>query len=333
MENVTNILEDIKRGTLKPIYAFDGEEPYYIDVLVDAFEQQVLQPHEKDFNLTILYGKDSTWTDVVNACRSYPAFAERRVVILKEASQLKNFTELERYTQQPSLTTILVIAHKYKKIDGRSSVLKSIKKHGVHINFEKLREDKLPTWILNYCQTHQLKINASNAALLATYLGNDLQKIVNELEKVVINITAGQEITADLIEQYIGISKEYNVFEYPKMMMQRDVEKSFRIVNYYIANPKNNPLVVIAAMLYAEFKKLYAFHYAKNMSDKDIASLLKIAPFFISSYRQYANTYSLQQTVQAIFIIQEFNLKSIGIGSANNSHTLLKELTSKILSL
>lgn len=333
MDDVTKILNDIKQGTLQPIYAFDGEEAYYIDILVDAFEQQVLQPHEKDFNLTILYGKDSTWTDVVNACRSYPAFAERRVVILKEASQLKNFTELERYTQQPSASTILVIAHKYKKIDGRLSVLRSIKKNGVYLNFEKLREDKLPNWILSYCQSHQLKINPDNAALLATYLGNDLQKIVNELGKIMINITAGQEITADLIERYIGISKEYNIFEYPKVMLQRDIEKSFRIANYYIANPKNNPLVVIASMLYREFSKLYAFHYAKNMSDKDIAAALKISPYFVKDYKQYANSFSLQQTVQAIFIIQDFNLKSIGIQSANNSHTLLKELTSKILSL
>lgn len=333
MSVLADITKDIKANKLKPVYAFDGEESFFIDQLVDLFEEHALQPHERDFNQTILYGKDSSWTDVVNACRSYPAFAERRIVILKEASQLKNFAELDKYISQPLPSTTLVIAHKYKKIDGRTGVLKSIKKHGFYSTFDKLRDDKVPGWILDYCQVNQLKINGQNATLLAAYLGNDLQKIANEIGKVIININPGDEITAELIEKYIGISKEYNMFEFPKTILLRDLEKSFRIANYYIANPKASPMVVIASMLYREFSKLYAFHYAKNMQDKDIAAALKISPFFVKDYKQYANNFSLAQTGKAILLIQEFNLNSIGMNVANNDHGLLKELTTNLLSL
>lgn len=333
METVDTILSDIENKKLKPIYALDGEEPYYIDLLVDAFEKNALEPHEKDFNQTILYGKDSTWTDVVNACRSYPAFAERRLVILKEASQLRNFAELERYVAQPSETTTLVIAYKYKNLDGRSTLTKALKKKFVHITFNKMKDYDVPKWIQAYCQQHKIKINTQNVNLLAAYLGNDLQKIVNELEKVMINIAEGEEITSDLIEKYIGISKDYNIFEYPKALMNKDVEKAYRVVNYYIANPKSNPLVMISTMVYKEFSKLYQYHYARNMQEKDIATVLKLNTYFLKDYKHYSSLYNLSQTMKAIEIVQEFNLNIIGIHVANNDHTLLKELTSKILSL
>lgn len=316
-----------------PVYAFDGEEPYFMDLLVEAFEQEVLQPHEKDFNLSVLYGKDSTWSDVINACRSYPAFAERRLVILKEAAALKDFAELERYVSNPTPSTILVIVYKHKKIDGRWTITKALKKNGEYVTFDKLKEDKIPQWIFGYCKDHQLNISQANAALLAAYLGNDLQKIVNELSKILINIPVGNEITAELIEQYIGISKDYNIFEYPKALLDRNSEKAFRIANYYIANPKANPLVVICSQVYREFSKLYAYYYSRHLPEKEQAAALKVSPFFLRDYARAANHYSLPQVIQAIILIQEFNLNILGMHVANNDHTLLKELTAKLTTL
>jgi len=333
MKEVNELIKQIKQGELKPVYAFDGEEPYFIDLLCEAFENDVLQPHEKDFNFTTFYGKDATWSAVVNECSSYPAFSQRRLVILKEASQLKDFTQLESYIQQPLPSTILVIAHKYKKIDGRSSIVKAIKKQGVYLTFDKIRDYNLSDWILNYCTTKNIKITPTNAELLGTYLGTDLQKIVNELEKVLINVGDKKEITAELIEKYIGISKDYNVFQYPTAILERNAEKSYRIANYFIANPKEGPMVLVTSMLYSQFSKLYQYHYAKNMPAKDIAAVLKINSFFVKDYQKASQLFNLSQTVEAIEIIHQYNLNAIGLNTATNDSTLLKELTAKLLLL
>jgi DNA polymerase-3 subunit delta len=333
MKEVNELIKQIKKGELKTVYAFDGEEPYYIDLLCDAFEQDVLQAHEKDFNLTIFYGRDSDWSAVANECRSYPAFSQRRLVILKEAAQLKDFNMLDGYIQNPLASTVFVIAHKYKKIDGRSSILRSIKKHGVHLTFDKVRDYNLSDWILNYCTTKNIKITLANAELLGTYLGTDLQKIVNELDKVLINVEEGREITAELIEKYIGISKEYNVFAYPMAIFERNAEKSYRIANYFIANPKEGPMILVTSMLYGQFSKLYQYHYAKAMPAKDIASNLKIGQFFIKDYQKAAQFFNLSQTISAIEILHEYNLQAIGMNVAHNDNRLLKELTSKLLSI
>ena len=333
MKEYNELLKQIKKGELKPVYVFDGEEPFYMDMLCDAFEQDTLQPHEKDFNLKVFYGKDADWSDVVNECRSYPAFSQRRLVILKEAAQLKGFAELENYIENPLASTIFVIAYKYKKIDGRSTIVKTIKKHGVYVTFDKIKDYHLSDWVLNYCASKDIRMSAANADLLGTYLGNDLQKIANELEKVLINVGADKEVTAALIEKYIGISKEYNVFQYQTALMERDFEKSFRIVNYFIANPKEGPLVMVTVMIYAHFAKLYTYHYVKNQSEKDIAATMKISPFFVKDYKRSAQLYNLSQTISAIEIIHQYNLHAIGMHTATNDNSLLKDLTAKLLSL
>jgi DNA polymerase-3 subunit delta len=332
-KRVTEIIKDIQKKAVKPLYVFDGDEPFYIDVLCDAFEDHLLDEAEKDFNQTVFYGKDTDWAQVVNACRSYPSFANRRVVILKEAADLKNFNQLEAYFKQPAETTTLVVCYKHKKIDGRSSMIKTIKAHGIHESFMKLKDYELPDWILNYAQGHQMKISASNCDLLAAYLGNDLKKIVNELKKLQINIPQGAEITGELIEKYIGISKEYNVFEFPKSILSRNAEQSFRIARYFMSNPKEHPLVVITAMLYTEFNKLYRFHYTRGMSSQEAASLLKINPYFMKDYTRYAQSFNLKQTAEAIHLIAEYNQAAVGIKSSGNPNTILKELTYKLITL
>jgi len=333
MKEVNELIAQIKQGALKPVYVFDGEEPFYIDLLCDAFEQYALQSHEKDFNFKTFYGKDANWSSIVNECRSYPAFSQRRLVILKEAAQLKDFGELENYIRKPLESTVLVIAHKYKKIDGRWTILKAIKANGVYLTFDKIKEYQLNDWILNFCTTQHIKISPSNAELVGTYLGTDLQKIANELEKVLINVGEQKEITTELIERYIGISKDYNVFQYYGAILQRQTEKSYRIVNYFIANPKEGPLVLVTTMLYSQFSKLYQYHYAKQMSPKDIAAALKINPYFVKDYQGYAQRYNLAQTIEVLELIHEYNLKAIGINTASNDIDMLKEITAKILAV
>lgn len=333
MKEYNDIKKDIKNKTLKNIYTFDGEEPYYIDKLVELFENEVLELHEKDFNQTVFYGKDVLWSDVVNECRSYPSFAERRMVIIKEASQMKDFAKLESYFENPASTTILVIAYKYKKLDGRSKSTTLLKKKGVYATSDKLKDFQVSAWILAYCKENNFKINATNAELLATYLGTDLQKIANELEKVSINIKQGDEITEELIEKYIGISKDYNIFQYPTALFEKDAEKAFKIANYFMANPKEHPMVVITATLYGQFAKLYQYHYVSHLQQSEIASALKIGGFFIKDYTNAAKRYNLQQTQKAIHLIHEYNLNAIGMNIAKNDITMLKEMTAKILAL
>lgn len=338
MKEVNDILIQIQNGKTKPVYIFDGEEPFYIDALVEAFENTFLQPHEKDFNFRVFFGKDALWNDIVNECRSFPVFASKRLVILKEASQLKDFDQLENYLKNPAESTLLVIAYKYKKVDGRGSLGKYIKSataksHIEYVTFDKIKDAKLQDWILQYTIKHNIKLSATNAALLATYLGNDLQKIANELEKVSINIKEGEEITEELIEKYIGISKEYNVFQFPKAIIERNTVLTYKIVAYYIANPKEAPMVVITAMLYNEFCKLYKYHYAKNLPQAEAAKAIGIAPFFIKEYQQAAQVYNLTQTKKAIGLLYKYNLHSIGVDIADNNMTMLKELSFKLLSL
>ena len=338
MKEVNELLKQIADGNPKPICFLDGEEPYYVDLLVEAFENNILQEHEKDFNFKVFFGKDSHWNEIVNECRSFPVFASRRLVILKEAAQLKDLEMLEAYIRNPAETTLLVIAHKYKKADGRSALANYMKSKEAaakvtYLTFDKLKEHQVAEWILQYCLRNQIRINGVNADLLADYLGNDLQKIVNEISKVRINMAAGEEITEELIERHIGISKDYNVFQFPKAIIERNTDMVFRIVHYYIANPKEGPMVVLTAMLYSEFCKLYRYHYAKSLPQAEAAKAVGIAPFFLKDYQRAGQVYTLPQTISAIDIIHQYNLHAVGVNIADNNMQMLKELAFKLLSL
>ncbi|MBL7766231.1 MAG: DNA polymerase III subunit delta [Chitinophagaceae bacterium] len=327
------ILKTIKQKAVGPLYVFDGEEAYFIDELCDAFENHLLEPHERDFNLTILYGRDTDWARVVNECRSYPSFAERRLVILKEASNLKDMIKLIPYLQNPNPSTTLVIAHKHKKLDGRTALPKIVAAHGVYLTFDPIKDYKIPEWIAGYCIKSNIQISPANTALLAEYLGTDLQKIANELDKVLLNTGESREVTRELIEKYIGVSCDYNSFQFAAAIIQKNKEMAFKIVQYFIANPKDGPLVVVTATLYNEFSKLYRYHYSRDLPEAQQVVQMKISPFFIKDYRAASSKYNLTQTIQAIHLIQQFNLHAVGYGIANNDQQLLKELTAKIFML
>lgn len=338
MKELNEIKSHIKHGIVKPVYILDGEETYNIDLITACFENELLNASEKDFNFKILYGKETNCNEILNECRSFPVFAQRRVVIVKEAALLKDLEQLESYIKNAPDTTVLLIAHKYKKIDGRKSFGKYIKSKEAqnkvgYFTFDKIKDYQLADWIMQYGKEHKIKLSIANAELLAAYLGNDLQKISNEIAKVKINMKPDEELSAELIEKYIGISKDYNLFQYPKSILDKNSALAFRIVNYYIANPKEAPLVMVTATLYNEFLKLYKYHYSKNLPSGDIAKNMEIAPFFLKDYQRAAQNYNLRQTCKAIQIIHDYNLNALGMHIANNQITILKEITYKLLNI
>jgi len=327
MSDFNKILQDIQKGQYAAVYMLDGEEPFYIDKLLHHFEENVLQPEERDFNLITLYGKESSWQDVVNSARRFPMFAERMVVILKEASQMKDLNELEGYINNPSPTTILVIEHRFKKLDGRSKLAKVIPKKGIYFTSEKLKEDEVAGWVMNYGKTHSLQIGPQEAEMLAVYLGNDLQKIANELEKISINETGLKQLEIHHIEKYIGVSREYNVFDLPDVIFRGDKNKLARMVSYFASNPKSAPMALVVGTFYGYLSKLYLCYYAKG----DFQADRKMGIW--AHHRKAAQRFTINHVHRSIALLEEFSHKMVGVNNAHNDTALLKEMTGKLNSV
>lgn len=323
MNEFNQILQNLQKGQFAPVYMLDGEEPYYIDQLLHYFEEKILQPEERDFNLITLYGKESEWKDVVNAARRFPMFSERMVVILKEAGQMKDLGELAGYIENPSPTTILVIEHRFKKLDGRNKLAKLIPKKGVYFTSEKLKEDEVPQWVMGFGRGQGMEIGPLEAEMLAVYLGNDLQKIANELEKIVINEVGLKTLTVQHIEKYVGISREYNVFDLPDVIFRGDSSKLARMISYFSANPKSAPMALVIGTFYGYVNKLYLCHYAKQ----DFQNDRKMGIW--SHHRKAAQRFSLTQVHKSIGLLEEFSRKMVGIGHNGGDGPLLREMTAK----
>ena len=244
------LIASLQSGKYAPVYLIDGEEPYYLDMITGYVEDKILQPSEKDFNLTVMYGKDVEWADVVNACRRFPMFAERQVVILKDAAQMRTLGELAGYIEHPSHTTIFLIEHRYKKVDGRSKLLKQAKDKGVYYTSDKIKDEQLPSWIQQYGNEQGFHIGHAEAETLAAYLGNDLQKIANEIEKVRINVPDEKELSDQLIKKYIGTSREYNAFEFPAVLLSGNKDKLYKMLAYFLANPKSAPMPLLISIFF-----------------------------------------------------------------------------------
>jgi DNA polymerase-3 subunit delta len=314
-----------------------GDEPYYIDKITDYITENVLAPTEKDFNQTVLYGKDTNITDVINISKRYPMMANHQVVIIKEAQHIKDIDKLVYYAQNPLSSTILVINYKYKKLDKRKSLFKKIQEHGVVFESPVVYDYKIPAWINDYLASYKCTIADDAAKLLTEYLGNSLSKIANELNKLIATLPAGEkQITAKHIEKNIGISKDYNTFELQKALSNKDVLKCNRIVYYFGKNPNANPFPLIIASLYYFFSKLLGYYYiqekVRDKSKNNIASLLKINPYFVNEYQTAARNYNKRKIVSVISTLREYDLKSKGMGSYSaTQEDLLKELVFKIL--
>jgi len=326
------ILSDWKKNIFKPLYWLEGEEEFYIDEVMEFAEKKILTPGDAEFNLSIFYGKDANWVDVLNACRRYPMFAERQVVLLKEAQQMKDIDKLEGYIEKPLASTVLVVSYKGKTLDGRSRISKLVKKHGEVFLSKKIYDNQLPSWTSGYLQSKGYQITPRALTLLVDHIGNDLNRISNEIEKLSINLVNEKNITEDDIEKYIGVSKEYNIFELQHAISKKDLSKGIRIIQYFEANPKSAPIQLVLPSLYNYFAKILIVYQMNDKSEKALRPLFYNNPFLVQQAIDTLLNYSFAEAEQSIMLLHEYNLKSLGINNADNSDaSLMREMAVKIL--
>ena len=327
------IIKSLRAKDYKPVYFLHGDESFYIDAISDFVEKKVLTEGEKSFNQTIFYGKDSDARTLTDTASRYPMMASHQVVILKEAQEMKSLVDLQSYIERAVPTTILVICHKHKRLDARTKFAKSLKANAVLFESKKLYDNQVPDWISDYLKGKKLKINPNASQLIAEYLGTNLSKIANEMDKLAINLPQGTTIDEKHIQDNIGISKDYNVFELQKALGQRSVLKTNRIIQYFVANPKKNPLVMVVGTLYNYFSKVYMLHFLRNLSDRELSSALKLrSEFFLREYKSTARNYNLNKTQNVISILKEYDLKSKGVDSDSTTEgELMKEMVYKIM--
>ncbi len=333
MDEVKLLVTNIKNKKLKPIYFLMGEEPYYIDKISDYIESSILTEEERGFNQMVLYGRDVTVEDIVSNAKRFPMMAEHQVVIVKEAQDLSRTIEkLASYAENPQPTTILVVNYKYKKIDKRKALYKTLKKTGVVYESKKLYENQVADWIRRVLSPKGYQISPKAAQMLVEFLGTDLSKINNELEKLQIILPKDTQISPEHIEENIGISKDFNNFELRKAIGDRNALKAYKIVNYFAENPKDNPMVVTVSLLFNFFSQLLHFHGLSDKSPRNVASALKINPYFVNEYVTAARNYPMRKVSTVVASLRTFDVKSKGVGAnAVPQGDLLRELVAGIL--
>ncbi len=334
---VETLLKDIRAKRIQPIYLLHGDEPYYLDRIADEIEKVTIPAAERGFNQFVLFGKDTDVGGVINYARRYPFMAERQLVLVKEAQQLNGLkdkasqTLLEEYALNPLTSTTLVICHN-DLLDERKAWIKAFGKKGVLLGVKKLYENKLVDWIGDYCRQQGARVSIKACQLLADHIGNDLKRLASEIDKVLLNLRVDEEISAATVERLVGISKEYNVFELQKALVQRDVVKANRIVDYFGRNAKDNPLIVILGQLFSYFSKVLLVQSSKDQSDKALASLLGVNPFFVKDYLQAARTFPLVKVAAIIHAIRRADALSKGIDAPTMSESdVLKQLVFEVL--
>ena len=329
---VERIITEWQKGVFKPVYWLEGEEEYFIDKVVHYAEHHILSENEASFNLSIFYGRDAAWADIINACRRYPMFAERQVVLLKEAQQMRDIEKLEAYVENPLHSTVFVVSYKNKKVDGRTKFAKLLKEKGVLISTKKIYDNQLPEWIHELAVSKGLSISPKGLALLADHIGNDLTRIENEVEKMMVNLGKRKTITEEDIEEFVGVSKEFNVFELQSALARKDLAKAIRIIQYFEANPKAAPIQLILPSLYGFFSKVFMVFGANTIDEKAIATAIGINPFFSKDYLQAARMYKYEEVENALLLLHNYNLKSIGVNDAGTEDaSLLKEMVVKMM--
>lgn len=334
MDEVVKIVNDIKAGNIKPIYFLMGEEPYYIDKLTEYIEANLLAEDEKGFNQTVLYGRDVSIDDIVSTAKRYPMMAERQVVIVKEAQELsRTIDKLESYAENPMPSTVLVMAYKYKTLDKRKKVTKVLDKNGLVYESKKLYENQVGDWLKRVLAGKKLNIEPKAAAMLVDFLGTDLSKIANELDKLAIILPQGSTVTPEIIEENIGFSKDFNVFELRKAIGEKNIKKAYQIAQYFADNPKDNPLVLTVGQTFGFFIQLLKYHGLKDRNPKNVASALGINPFFVKEYDVAIKNYPMKKVSQIVALLRDIDVKSKGVG-ANGlpPGDLMKEMLATIFS-
>ncbi len=326
------ILGDWKKQLYKPVYWLQGEEAYYIDKVVNYAEHHLLPPSEASFNLSVFYGKDANWSDVVNACMRYPMFAEKQVVLLKEAQQMKDIEKLENYFEHPLASTIFVVSYKDKTFDKRTKFFKTINKAGEVFTADKLKDYQLVDWVTEYIKSQDFILSAKGVALLVDHLGNDLSRIVNEIEKITVNLGQRKTINEDDIEKYVGVSKEYNAFELQAALAKKDLAKAIKIIQYFESNPKAVPIQLVLPALYGFFSKLYIIFGMNDKSENALRPMFYNNMFAAREALATAKMYGYEGVERALLLLHEYNLKSVGINSSGASDAgLLKEMVVKMV--
>lgn len=327
------IITDLKNKVYFPIYFLEGEEPYFMDRISDLILDSVLTEDEKGFNQSILYGKDLSIDTIMTTAKRFPMMAERQVVVIREAQNIKNIEDLAAYAEKPMKSTILVVNYKYKTIDKRKKLYKSLQKNGAYFESKPIYDNQVPAWISKYLKEKNLGIDPRAAQMITDFVGSNLQRIVNELDKVTISLVPGTSIMPDDVEKNIGISKDFNTFELQNALGNKDILKANRIINYFIDNEKLHPLTVVIGMLVGYFRKLLAYYSIENKSDRTlVAQKLGVNPFFINDYVNASKNYSLDKVINIISIMREYDLRSKGgRGGSTPNGDLLRELVFKIL--
>ena len=333
-----DILKRLKENEYAPIYFLSGAEVFYIDEITEFIEENALPESQKGFNQIILYGKDVAIQDIINNAKRFPMMSDRQVVIVKEAQEIQDFNlqagqeALMNYFQNPLPSTILVFAYKNKSLDKRKTFFKTLDKHAVVVESKKLYDSQIPDWVLQYIigKGHEIELNA--AQILVDYIGNDLERLSNEISKILINYSEKTLITPGIVQKYVGISKDYNAFELQRAIAVKDILKANRIVNYFSANTRTNPIIPVIALIFNLFSKLLVIHQSVDKSRNKLAQLTGVNPYFINEYIHASHNYPLGKVIQNIHYIREADLRSkgVGVGSIKEGE-ILKELVYKLL--
>ncbi|MDX9928335.1 MAG: DNA polymerase III subunit delta [Bacteroidales bacterium] len=328
-----SIIADIRKKAYRPVYFLAGEEPYYIDVISRFIEENVLTPEERDFNQNIVYGDDTTITGIIELARRFPMMASHQVIIVREAQTVKKIEDLAIYLDNPLLSTILVINYKYRKLDKRTRLYKLLEEKGVFFESPRLYEYQVPGWINHYLMGRGVKIEPEAGQLLTEYLGTDLGKIANELDKLIISLPkANPVVNMAIVGKSIGISKDYNNFELQKAIGERNIEKANLIIKYFAQNPKDNPVILTLSVLFSYFSRVLMYHSLKDRTKNSVAAALKVNPFFVREYETAARNYSVSKTVSVISLLRLYDMRSKGVGDGGTDHgDLLKELVYRIM--
>lgn len=330
--SVEKILSDWKNKKFRPVYWLEGEEDFYIDQVMHYAEHKILSDAEAGFNLTVFYGKDAAWPEVINACMRYPMFSERQVVLLKEAQQMRDIDKLEPYIENPLASTVLVVSYKEKKVDGRSRLAKILKEKGEMLSTKKMYDNQLPEWTNELVESKGLGISSKAVMLLVEHIGNDLSRINNEIDKLVVNLGDRKKISEDDIEKYIGVSKEYNVFELQDALAKKDLSKAIRIIQYFESNPKAAPIQLVLPSIYNYFAKVFSIFGMADKSENAVRSLFYNNIFAARQALETVRHYGYEGVEKTILLLHNYNLKSVGVNdSGTPDASLLKELAVKMV--
>ncbi len=330
--SVEKIIKDWKRGLFKPVYWLEGEEDYYIDKLVNYAEHNILSEAEASFNLSVFYGRDAQWSDVVNACMRHPMLGNRQVVILKEAQQMRDISKLEGYVEKPLNTTVFIVSHKEKKVDGRSKLARLLKEKGEVLSTKKMYESQLPEWATELVRSKGYSIDPRALLLLVDHIGNDLGRIDKEVDKLLMNLRDRKNITEEDVETYVGVSREYNSFQLQHALANKDLVKGIRIINYFGANPKAASIHMVLPGLYNLFSRSYMIFGEQSRDEKTIAKNIGVSPYFVKDYMLTARNYGYEGVKNALLLLHHYNLRSVGVEDTGTPDAdLLRELVVKMV--